>query len=361
MQFSITHRELCEIIWNKKDNCNQDAVPKILLHINSKNQFSDQQNQQIAVCLRKNFYNYYNTHWRSNRIRRQQSKFEKHHHQWLEGKFIVHLNENEDTSNPVYNEDLEENLYNETTSINLMQGHEDEVLRNKSRPARKRPRDSEDENSYVQLAVSKRAALTKTCGLDLDSSQFINDFTNLMQDHVDSVFETNDFSSRKRQSDLVDDNSDVQPPPRKRASLINSSSLEDLRNLSSQRPVPFNNASRTTQFRRSNKLAQDVITPELVRALAIRKKISMDYSKINLNDMKSYSHLSGILAMYLDLDLSTKKYNNLRKHSFILFGYDVYPPYHVIPLIKKETYPSSIEVTEDGTRAEVKSVIEHTF
>lgn len=101
------------------------------------------------------------------------------------------------------------------------------------------------------------------------------------------------------------------------------------------------------------------MTPELAEALRIRKKIPSDF-KPDLNDMPTYEYLSRMMAMYLDLELSSRKYQDLKKHTSVLFGLDFYPSRNTLIEIKNESFPESMTFSDVGAWAEVSSLISNT-
>lgn len=64
--------------------------------------------------------------------------------------------------------------------------------------------------------------------------------------------------------------------------------------------------------------------------------------------------------MYVDLDLTNSKYENLRDHNENLFGEKLYPTYLEIAEMKKKCYPDHIEISDRGAKVEIFALLEHT-
>lgn len=86
----------------------------------------------------------------------------------------------------------------------------------------------------------------------------------------------------------------------------------------------------------------------------------MNIKKMDSKDMKSCSFFVRILAMYVDIDLSTSKYRNLKTHVSHITGLNVFLTYETMRLIKQESYPSDMKFSEDGASVDLRSLIVHT-
>lgn len=125
--------------------------------------------------------------------------------------------------------------------------------------------------------------------------------------------------------------------------------------------VEYNEASYSTQQRLSAALAEEHVTPELARALELRKAGPLDSGNIDIKDMKSYTQLCRMLAMFLDLKHTSRSWEKFRKHNFILTQCNIYPPYKVISKIKEDTYPEVMTFSEVGAEADLVSLLQHTI
>lgn len=145
-----------------------------------------------------------------------------------------------------------------------------------------------------------------------------------------------------------------------------SSTADEPKNLEVRkrgRPsVAFEEGSRSTRERLSDVLAEEHITPELAKALAKRKKCPLDSAKIDINDMKTYSHMTQILALYFDLGLTCRKYESLKNHNIIISGgCNIYPCYKIVNDMRKETYPEIMTFSDIGAKADLISLLQHTI
>lgn len=71
-------------------------------------------------------------------------------------------------------------------------------------------------------------------------------------------------------------------------------------------------------------------------------------------------NVNEILAMYVDLDFTTSKYEKLRTYNKKLHGGKLYPPYAIVKSAKQKCYPTDIKVNDLGAEVDVKSLLHHT-
>lgn len=149
---------------------------------------------------------------------------------------------------------------------------------------------------------------------------------------------------------------------------INSIPMETDETNSLQKPpkrgcpsVTFGEGSRITQKRLAGELAEDHTNPESAKALEMRKTGPYDSCKIDINDVKTYTNLTKMLAMFLDSGFSSRKYENFRKHNYTITGCNLYPPYKIMNDIKMETYPEIMTFSEIGAEADLFSLLQHTI
>lgn len=101
---------------------------------------------------------------------------------------------------------------------------------------------------------------------------------------------------------------------------------------------------------------------ELKRALdKKRKSFNKESEDIDDDSINQVSN-SNLLAMYVDLNLTARKYEKLKHHNEKIFGEQSYPPYKPIIESKNDCYPPCDHVSSHEAGAEVNfiSLLENT-
>lgn len=109
-----------------------------------------------------------------------------------------------------------------------------------------------------------------------------------------------------------------------------------------------------TKRRYASKLSSEHSKEEL--SLALKLKDSFDDGNETSTD-----HVNKILAMYMDLDLTKRKYEKMRIHNLNLHGNKLYPPYSVIVSAMKNCYPEHITFSNKGAKINFIALLEHTL
>lgn len=316
------NRHLCGIIW-ESENKKRDPVDIILDKLRATTTYKPNQLDQIRWQLGRVFKSYYKKHWNSSKVSRKQDRFEAYHASWLDSDFIINFgaaeNEGEDDLPATHSIDHDDLQVEEDVSMeNEIPDFSIDFTVNPPFPGNS----NESERNYIEPSTS-------------------NDVQN------NDNYEDDDEHEGEYDDDELD-------------SLVQKC-VDNISVKTRGRPsTSFADGSRTTKYRRTIELAGKCITPQLAQALAMRKNMSINYNSFSTVDMKNYSNLSSILAMYLDLDFSARTYNIFRKHNSRIAGVDVYPPYPCIQLIKRGSFPCSMEFTETGGCADLNSLLEHT-
>lgn len=99
---------------------------------------------------------------------------------------------------------------------------------------------------------------------------------------------------------------------------------------------------------------------ELTRPLALKKKQSANNSAIETTDHEKNDNINNVLAMYVDLQLSKRKYEKLRIHCASIHPGNIYPTYAAIMNAKMICYTKHIEVSDLGASVHIISLMEHT-
>lgn len=106
--------------------------------------------------------------------------------------------------------------------------------------------------------------------------------------------------------------------------------------------VPYDEASESTKRRRIQEIRSTFSAEELKRAAEINNPQNNAQTSDNILNNKVKDDLSDkILAMYMDLNLTKRKYDELRIHNKVLFD-KIYPPYPFIVSAKKRCYPDNM-------------------
>lgn len=328
MKFTISNRSLCDLLWDNKDR-QKDSIKVILQGINAVHKFDEKFSEIIQSRLKKRFFPYYNRKWSSSKVARHRDKFEKFHEQWLDSQFVVDF------------DDAEEEVQNFADDDDLTKEQGDGDF---------------DANEHVDTESNENELIETYEPVNEDFEGLQSDSHDKQKD--EDLQEHANHGKRSKESSDADEEAN----PSKRVCFEEGSSNSNEVNVSQigRKSVPFKESSRSTQFRRSQELANEKVTPELAQALKIWKKLSANYKKMDTKDMANYAASSRFLAMYLDLDMSAGKYKKLRAHSTTISGYDIYPPWEVIALVKKESYPSDLKFSEDGAYANLASLLSHT-
>lgn len=102
------------------------------------------------------------------------------------------------------------------------------------------------------------------------------------------------------------------------------------RNLKTGRPrLSYEERCNKTKQRRIVELASAHCKEQLNKALKIKNR-QTDRSiecEIDITDDYNESNINKILAMYVDLDLTKRKFEKLKSHNEIITGTKLYPPY----------------------------------
>lgn len=114
-----------------------------------------------------------------------------------------------------------------------------------------------------------------------------------------------------------------------------------------------------TQKRRSHELRIKYSQELLSSAIVPNKNKHYKYLSSN-NKQDEETITNKILAMFMDLGLSKRKYELLRNYNKSLFGDKLYPSYNKIQTAKKKCYPQNITVTENGAKIKLQSLLDHT-
>lgn len=122
--------------------------------------------------------------------------------------------------------------------------------------------------------------------------------------------------------------------------------------------VPYNEGGPKTKIRRISELASAHSQEELSKALKLNERLNDSPSTQNCY---SNTNTNNVLAMYVDLHLTKRKYEKLRKHSAIMGSDFVYPTYAAVVKAKAECYPENIKVSDKGASVHLISVLDHTI
>lgn len=127
--------------------------------------------------------------------------------------------------------------------------------------------------------------------------------------------------------------------------------------LTKGRPkVSYNEGSIKSKRRRSEELASAHCEEELSRAIKIKNVDSAKNLQIEEQELEGLENcnpkINNVLAMYIDLQLTKRKYEKLRKHSKIINpNNNAYSPYSEVLKCKSECYPGNISVQDIGASA----------
>lgn len=125
----------------------------------------------------------------------------------------------------------------------------------------------------------------------------------------------------------------------------------------------FDEASAKTKEKRVNEIVKNHNLEELRRAfnkISLSDKHDSNFSKNQIIHNDGHTENKKLLAMYVDLDLSKRKYEKMRVHNANIHGNKIYPPYYKIKAMKNECYPENFEVTETGASIDFISLLTHT-
>jgi len=138
----------------------------------------------------------------------------------------------------------------------------------------------------------------------------------------------------------------------------NSSASGNARNRDRPRKL-YEHCSSKNKKRRVHELRSKYSQELLRAAVAPNKKKHCEYVLPN-DEQDRETFINKILAMYMDLGLSKRKYELLRAYNKHLFGNKLYPPYAKIQAAKQKCYPQNISVTENGAKIKLQSLLDHT-
>lgn len=122
--------------------------------------------------------------------------------------------------------------------------------------------------------------------------------------------------------------------------------------------IQYDDGSERTKKRRSDELASNYSKEELANALQ-RHEINTE-SDLKMDSTKNTCNQNQALAMFMDLNLTAKKYSNMKTHHKIITGTDMYPSYATILQAKKDCYPEHIDISESGASVNIISLLVHT-
>jgi len=91
------------------------------------------------------------------------------------------------------------------------------------------------------------------------------------------------------------------------------------------------------------------------------QKSSTDSTTETEQNLFSTEYINKVLAMFVDLDLTKRKYEKLRNHTYNIHGNKLYPPYSAIVEAKKACYPEHITFSTNGAKIHLISLLEHTL
>lgn len=129
------------------------------------------------------------------------------------------------------------------------------------------------------------------------------------------------------------------------ANINDITSFGNIGNRGRGRPYKsYEDCSSKTKKRRVHEL-RDKYNQELLRA-AVTPKKRCKCSLLN-DEHDEETIKNKVLAMYMGLGLSRRKYELLRTYNERLFGNKFYPSYAKIHAVKKNCYPKDITVTEN--------------
>ena len=144
---------------------------------------------------------------------------------------------------------------------------------------------------------------------------------------------------------------------------LNGSTPPNIEGSRGRPRVKNEECSLRTQQRRAQELRRNYSQNILLKAVIPIQDPTVEDVEIKESVMtENYDNnfINKNLAMYMDIGLTKAKYENLRKHNFILFGNKQYPPYEKILLGKQQCYPENITITETGAAVELQSLLDLT-
>jgi len=117
-----------------------------------------------------------------------------------------------------------------------------------------------------------------------------------------------------------------------------------------------------TKNKRASEIAINHSKEELSLALKLKEqKSSTDSTTETEQNLFSTEYINKVLAMFVDLDLTKRKYEKLRNHTYNIHGNKLYPPYSAIVEAKKACYPEHITFSTNGAKIHLISLLEHTL
>lgn len=144
-----------------------------------------------------------------------------------------------------------------------------------------------------------------------------------------------------------------------RNNVVFQQSRNKSRKLSKGRPrLSYDEGSAKTKKRRIEELVFSCSEEELTRALTLKKQQSANEIVTETVDCEEKDDIDNVLAMYVDLQLSKRKYEKLRIHSVSINPGN--PTYATIMNAKRSCYPDHIVVSDLGASVHFISLLEHT-
>ena len=127
------------------------------------------------------------------------------------------------------------------------------------------------------------------------------------KDYLDEEFVINFENSQNNHNERLE-SMEVEEANISESPVVDNVEMEDFsaQQLRGRPVIPFEKASSRTKRRRIIELAEDHCSQELGRASKRRKTCSIN-AELDPNDMKSYMHMSKVLAMYMDLKFTRDK------------------------------------------------------
>lgn len=128
--------------------------------------------------------------------------------------------------------------------------------------------------------------------------------------------------------------------------------------------LAFEKGSNRTKKRRASEIAHSFSIEELEEAIKLKRSRLITEPEGPLDDQSENEEVdqenSDVLAMYVDLDLTQRKYKTLKYHEKNLNN-STLPSYNCILKEKNFCYPEHITITESGASVNLFSLLEHTM
>jgi len=118
----------------------------------------------------------------------------------------------------------------------------------------------------------------------------------------------------------------------------------------------FENSSRQTKKRRFKELQSKYSQEELINAI-VSPNNTQDFNKSKNKFSKDL--INGTLVLYMDMGMTRKKYEHLRKYNARYFGSKQCPSYKKLQATKIDCYPRNITITEKGAEIKLQALLDH--